>query len=68
MGTWGSGIFSGDLAADVRGDWREAIMDGLTPEEATRRLEDSYRPAIDDEDDGPLFWIALSALRQRPVV
>ena len=61
MGTWGPGIFSGDLAADVRGDWRDAILDGLTPEEAARRVQSAYVAAIHDEEDGPVFWIALSA-------
>ena len=37
MGTWGVAIFSDDLAADIRGDFRELIGDGLTPSEATAR-------------------------------
>jgi hypothetical protein len=28
MGAWGPGIFSNDLAADVRAEWRERILAG----------------------------------------
>jgi len=42
MGTWGSSIFSSDLAADVRGDFRELIEDGASVTEATTRVLDRY--------------------------
>jgi hypothetical protein len=42
VGTWGPGIFSDDLAADVREDFRDLISQGLTPEEATERLKRDY--------------------------
>ena len=61
MGTWGVGVFAGDIAADVRGEWRDAILDGVEPESATQRLLDQFGDARADEDDGPLFWIALAA-------
>jgi hypothetical protein len=65
MGTWGTGIFADDTAADIRDDWREAIWDGLSPEEATARLTERYREVREDPDEGPLFWIALAAAQQR---
>ena len=49
------------MAADIRGDWREAIQDGLSPEVATSRLMESWRDVREDSDDGPVFWIALAA-------
>ena len=61
MGTWGPGIFSDDLASDVRGDWRDAIASGSSPEEATRVLIEKYDEAISDPDDGSKFWFALAA-------
>lgn len=61
MGTWGPGIFSDDTASDIRGDWREAIMDGLSPAKATERLLERYRDVREDTDEGPLFWFALAA-------
>lgn len=61
MGVWGAGIFANDLSADVRGEWREALLDGLSEDAATERLLASYRSELDDEDDGPLFWLALAS-------
>ena len=61
MGTWGVGVFANDIAADVRGEWRDAVLDGAEPEEATQRLVDEFSDALADEDDAPLFWIALAA-------
>jgi len=64
MGTWGTGIFSDDLAADLRGDFRDLIGEGVSPEEATARLVAENRPD-EDPDDGPAFWLALAATQWR---
>jgi hypothetical protein len=56
MGAWGTAIFSDDTALDVRDEWREAILDGLSAEEATARLRQSF-----DDDTEPVFWLALAA-------
>lgn len=61
MGSWGTAIFSDDLAADVRGDWREAIIDGEQPDDLTRRLIDRYAPGAPDDRDTLVFWMALAA-------
>lgn len=61
MGTWGPGIFSDDLAADVRDDWRGAIEKGMSPAAATSKLLADYGEAISDPDDGAKFWFALAA-------
>jgi hypothetical protein len=60
MGAWGVAVFSDDLAADIRGDFRELIGDGLTPSEATNRLVEQYASSLDDSDEMPVFWIALA--------
>ena len=60
MGTWGVAIFSDDLAADIRSDFRELIGDGLTPSEATERLKAEYASSLDDPGEMPVFWIALA--------
>lgn len=52
MGTWGTAIFSDDLAADVRDDWREAILDGLDREEATQKLLADYREILGNPGRG----------------
>ncbi len=60
MGTWGTAIFSDDLAVDIRRDFRELIGDGLTPSEATERLKAEYSSSLEDPDEMPVFWIALA--------
>lgn len=60
MGSWGVAIFSDDLAADIRNDFRELIGDGLTSSEATDRLKAEYASTLDDPDEMPVFWIALA--------
>jgi len=64
MGAWGVAIFSDDLAADIRSDFRELIGDGLTPSEATDLLKAEYASSLFDPHEMPVFWIAL-ALTQR---
>lgn len=63
MGAWGSGIFSNDLSADVRGDFREMLEDGLSSEEATARILIEYQHAVDDVDDRTSFWTGLAAVQ-----
>ncbi len=61
MGAWGTAIFSDDTALDVRDSYRELLEDGVAAEEATKTVIQSSREIIDDEDDGPVFWLALAA-------
>ena len=61
MGAWGVAIFSDDLAADLRADFREMIGDGLTPAEATDLLLVEYAATLEDPDEMPVFWIALAS-------
>jgi hypothetical protein len=61
MGAWGPGIFSNDTAADIRGDFREALEDGLTPAQATAKLIAGAGDAVDDQDDATSFWSGLAA-------
>ena len=63
MGVWGTAIFSDDTAADVRDEFREAIGDGMTSEEATVALKEAYAESLDDIDDGPPFWLGLAAVQ-----
>jgi len=63
MGSWGVAIFSDDLAADIRNDFRELIGDGLTSSEATDRLKADYASSLDDPDEMPVFWIALALVQ-----
>lgn len=61
MGAWGPGLFQDDVAEDVRDGYRELVGDGLPGPAATDELMRRMADAIEDADDGPVFWIALAA-------
>jgi hypothetical protein len=61
VGSWGTAIFSDDFAADIRGDWRDAIIDGADPDEVTRGLIDRLAQDEGDQTETTLFWLALAA-------
>jgi hypothetical protein len=62
MGAWGTGILSDDTAQDVRDEWREAVLEGLSPEDATARLVKRFDDYLgEDENTEKLFWVALAA-------
>jgi hypothetical protein len=66
MGAWGTGLFSNDLAADLRGDFRDLIADGLAPEEATNHLLVEYNIKRNDADvDNNDFWLALAYIQHQ---
>jgi len=59
VGAWGPAIFSGDLACDIRDNYRELLEDQVADDEATRRVIESYRDLDDDEIH--LLWLTLAA-------
>lgn len=59
MGTWGTALYSDDLAADLRGDFKDLIGNGQTAEQALDRLLDEYKESVLDAD-GTVFWLALA--------
>jgi hypothetical protein len=61
MGVWSTTIFGDDTACDVRDAYRELVAHGLSGPEATDQLLPEWQETIDDEDDGPVFWLALAA-------
>lgn len=60
MGTWGTGIFDSDLAAEIREAWREAILDGLDPTAATKHIRSEFSGSFDDYDERAVAWLALA--------
>jgi hypothetical protein len=60
VGTWGTAIFSDDLAADIRDGWRALIGDGVAPADATRRVLADYSSSVDDPDERSVVWLALA--------
>ncbi|WP_210114397.1 hypothetical protein [Hymenobacter elongatus] len=61
MGVFGTALFSDDLAADIRAEFKELIGDGKTPQEATDALAVTYAASLHDEDEATVFWLALAA-------
>jgi hypothetical protein len=61
VGTWGTAIFSDDLACDVRAAFRQVVLKGLEAQEATDEVIRQFSDTIDDPDEGPVFWLALAA-------
>ena len=61
MGTWGTSIFSDDFAADIKGEFRDKIANGISPAVATTELISEYTEELDDPDEAIVFWLALAA-------
>jgi hypothetical protein len=61
MGTWGTAIFSDDVAVDVRDEFTDLIAEGLSKTAATKRLVTEFEEVLDDPDDAIVFWLALAA-------
>ena len=63
MGNWGNGILQDDVAADIQIIFDDALAEGLSVEEATKRALMDSPWALDDWDDGPTSYMALAALQ-----
>lgn len=61
MGTWGTAIFSDDLASDVKSEFRNKIGFGKTSIEATEELLKDYSEEIKDSDESSVFWLSLAS-------
>lgn len=61
MGAWGTALFADDTASDVRDDYKALLAEGYEGPKATTRLLRDWKAELADEDDGPLFWLALAA-------
>src|ERR1700733_11187058 len=60
MGAWGVAVFSDDLAADVRDEFRDLIGEGLSSTEAVEKLLGEYASSVGDDNEISVFWIALA--------
>jgi hypothetical protein len=64
MGTWGAGLFSDDLAVDVRDEYRGYLEKGLDGPAATERVIKAFGSS-QEGDEAPTFWLALAATQWR---
>jgi len=60
VGTWGTALYSDDLAADLRSEFRDLIGGGLSADEAVERLATEHASSLDDPDETPVFWLAVA--------
>lgn len=65
MGTWGTAIFSDDLACDIKDRYRQLLGDGLEGPQATEVLLEEYEETLHDDDSAPVFWLALADIQWR---
>jgi hypothetical protein len=65
MAAWGPGIFSDDVACDVRDAFREFIGAGDSPEDATAKTLEFRAETFADIDDGKVAWLALALTQWR---
>ena len=59
MGAWGTGLYSNDLACDIRSDYREMLVCHYTHEEAVQRILRDHQLSKDDPEDAA-GWFALA--------
>lgn len=51
MGTWGTGIYDNDIAADVRDEYISKLRGGKTDEEAMKEvLSENYTSFMDENE------------------
>jgi hypothetical protein len=65
LGTSGTGIFSNDLASDVRARYRELIASGSSGVDATDTVLREWGRLIDDDEDGVQIWLSLAATQSQ---
>jgi hypothetical protein len=63
MGSWGYGIRHDDFVCDVIGEFEDVLKAGKNLAEATAAVMSRFSDAIEDADDGPLFWLALADMQ-----
>lgn len=61
MGASGFGLFQDDVAVDVRGEYLDLLRSGASDADAFRTMLREWTESIADDDDGPVFWLALAA-------
>lgn len=63
MGRWGPGLFDDDIALDVVRDFEQALEDDLDVFEAAHQIIAHPPWDLEDDDTGPIIYLALAALQ-----
>jgi hypothetical protein len=60
MGTWGTGLYSDDLAADLRDELRDHIGNGFSVDQAVDALAAQYAESLADPYEAAVFWLVVA--------
>ena len=60
VGVWGTGLFSDDVACDIRDHYRELLEDGVEDAVATRLTLEKFRAYLDDGEGIALLAFAVT--------
>ena len=60
MGVWGTGLFSDDVACDVRDHYRELLEDGVEDGAATQLTLERFRAYLEESDGVALLALAVT--------
>ena len=60
MGTWGTGLFSDDVACDIRDHYRQLLEDGVDDGAATRQTLEKFEPYLVEPDGVALVAFAVT--------
>ncbi len=60
MGVWGTGLFSDDVACDVRDHYRELLEDGIEDSAATQQTVEKFRAYLDEPEGIALLALAVT--------
>ena len=60
MGAWGTGLYQDDDTCDIKEEYLTYLRIGMSNEEALEELIECNEDLIEDEEIGPLFWLALA--------
>ena len=58
--TWGTEIFSDDLACHIRSRWHALIGDGLPADVSTERVLGEHADGLEDSNKRSVVWLALA--------
>ncbi len=65
MGAWGAGLYSDDLACDMKDDYKDLLGDGFDEPQAMQKIQESYQTEMQDYDNKTVFWLVLADLQWR---
>jgi hypothetical protein len=60
LGTWGTGLFSDDVACNVRDHYRELLEDGVEDDAAIRLTVEKFRAYLEESDGVALLAFAVT--------